>query len=55
MLEHGSEESIKINDKTKFCDILPDAKIYIDKSKSLTIQDILQIKNEFKENDTKNF
>lgn len=44
---------IEVDDKTKFYNLLPDSKIYIDKSKSLALQDILKIKNEFKENDKK--
>ena len=45
--------ALDIDNKTKFYDLLPHAKIYVDKTKSLTIQDILQKKDDFKKNDKK--
>lgn len=44
---------IELDDKTKFYDLLPNSKIYIDKSKSLTIENIVKMENEFKVNDKK--
>ena len=41
---------IEIDDKTKFYNLLLNSKIYIDKTKSLTIQNMAKIENEFKEN-----
>jgi len=48
-----SVHALEINENTKFYNLLPHAKIFIDKSKSLKLQDILKIKNEFKKNDKK--
>ena len=45
--------ALEINKTTKFYNLLPHAKIYIDKSKSLTIKNILLIKSKFKKNDKK--
>lgn len=43
--------ALEINNTTKFYNILPHSKIFIDKSESLTIQDILKKKYNFKQND----
>jgi len=42
-----------IDDKTNFYDLLPHAQIYIDKSKSLSLNDIQKRDKEFKDNDKK--
>ena len=43
--------SLNIDDKTNFYDLLPNSKIFIDKSKNLTIEDIKTKDKEFKQND----
>lgn len=43
--------ALEIDNKTKFYNLLPHAKIFIDKTSSLTINDILQNKYNFKKND----
>jgi len=45
--------ALEIDNKTTFHNLLPHAEIYIDKTKSLTLQEILKLKNEFKANDKK--
>ncbi|MCK4974820.1 MAG: hypothetical protein KAR81_06170, partial [Sulfurimonas sp.] len=42
--------TIDLDNTTKFYNLLPHSKIYIDKTKSLTIQNMTKIENEFKEN-----
>ncbi len=44
---------LNVDDKTKFYDLLPSSQIYIDKTKSLTIDDIKNKNITFKDNDKK--
>ncbi len=52
-LSFANASLLEIDDKGFFYDLLPHSKIYIDKTKSLELQDIYKIDNKFKKNDKK--
>ncbi len=52
-LSLSDANALDIDAKTKFYDLLPHSKIYIDKTESLNLQDIYKIEDKFKTNDKK--
>ena len=53
VLSSLNANSLNIDNKTEFNNLLSHSQVYIDKSRSMKIQDIIGLTNEFKDNDKK--